>query len=153
MTIEATGDVTACDPIDERDPEFLELFRLWSRTLAQGVAERVSELYGPGAVLVPTVSNDLATTPRDITAYFQKLIERKRPRATTCNSQNIRYFGDTVINSGIYTFDFANTGERPRARYTFAYHRSGGRWLISAHHSSLLYSELVEGKTSLDPSF
>lgn len=151
MTTDLILDGPAGDPTAEESNEILQQFHLWNAALTSGDAARVTALYGPGAVLVPTVSNTLRSTPAEILDYFQKLIRERGPRATLGTPVIIRYFGDTAINSGIYTFHFAN-GTSADARYTFAYHRSGGAWRISAHHSSLLYSEIVAGKGS-DPSF
>ena len=152
MTTESIIDRPAGDTTADGSDEILDLFHLWNKELTTGGAERVTALYGPGAVLVPTLSNTLRTTPDEIRTYFEKLIRERQPRVTL-RSHTIRFFADTAINSGIYTFDFDADGTWADARYTFAYHRSGGGWLISAHHSSLLYDEMVAGKASLDPSF
>lgn len=47
----------------------------------------------------------------------------------------MRVFGDLAINSGLYTFTFAD-GSTVAARFTFVYRRSGDRWQIIEHHSS-----------------
>jgi len=151
MTTEAIVEGPAVDTTAEESSEILQLFHLWNEALTTS-ATRVAALYGPGAVLVPTVSNTLRTTPAEILAYFEKLIRERKPRATL-TSVNIRHFGDTAINSGIYRFHFEVDGTWADARYTFAYHRFSSGWLISAHHSSLLYDEIVAGKASLDSSF
>jgi uncharacterized protein (TIGR02246 family) len=132
--------------------EILRLFDLWNEALTGGDPTRVTDLYGPGAVLVPTLSNTLRTTRGDILTYFEKLIRERKPRVTRCTS-NVWFTDNTAINSGIYTFHFDADGSSADARYTFAYQRAGSGWLISAHHSSLLYREMVAGKGSLDPSF
>jgi hypothetical protein len=159
MTTELILDGPAGDATADESSEILQLFYRWSEALASGDAARVTALYGHGAVLVPTVSNTLRTTPDEILDYFVKLIRDRRPRATlcpppaVCPPPAIRGFGTTAIHSGIYRFHFDVDGTWADARYTFAYHRFASGWLISAHHSSLLYSEIVAGKGSLDPSF
>ena len=44
---------------------------------------------------------------------------------------------NSAVDSGLYTFRFTD-GSSVRARYTFAYKRVGGDWLISSHHSSAM---------------
>ncbi|HEX2201887.1 MAG TPA: SgcJ/EcaC family oxidoreductase [Longimicrobium sp.] len=153
MTTEAIIDAPAGEATADASDEILQLFHRWNDALTTGGPARVAALYGPGAVLVPTLSNTLRTTPDEILAYFEKLIRELKPRVTLVGTPTIRFFGTTAISSGIYTFHFDANGKSADARYTFAYHRTGGGWLISAHHSSLLYKEMVAGKAGLDPSF
>lgn len=147
-------DSTPAAPADGATPEsdeILELFRRWNDALVSRSAARVAALYHPEAVLVPTLSNELRTTPGAIRSYFQKLIDDRQP-SVALHTHTVRRFGTTAINSGTYRFTFGD-GTWADARYTFAYHASGGGWLISAHHSSLLYREIAAGKANVDPSF
>lgn len=153
MTTELSIDGPVADTTADGSDEILQLFDLWNEALTNEVPTRVAELYGPGAVLVPTVSNTLRTTPEQILAYFEKLIRDLRPEVTRTSS-NVRFFGDTAINSGRYIFHFRVDDSSVEARYTFAYHRSGSGWRISAHHSSVLADEIPADKAaSLAESF
>jgi len=152
MTTESSIEGPAGDATADGSDEILQLFHRWNEALTAGHAERVAGLYGPGAILVPTLSNTLRTTPGEILAYFEKLIADLKP-SVTLDSDDVRMFGSTAINSGLYTFHFGD-GSEAEARYTFAYHRSGGHWLISAHHSSVLADELPADRAAiLAPSF
>jgi hypothetical protein len=49
-------------------------------------------------------------------------------------------YGDTAINSGIYTFSSVRDGKPITipARFSFAYRHRDGRWVIIDHHSSVV---------------
>ena len=51
------------------------------------------------------------------------------------DESNVRIFNDLAINSGIYTFKFAD-GSSVKARFTYVYKQDGANWLITEHHSS-----------------
>lgn len=135
------------------DTEILQLFHDWNEALTQGSAERVAALYRPDAVLVPTLSDTLRTTPEQILAYFEKLIDEEGPTVKLSTTVHITRFGTTAINSGLYTFHLRNSGEYADARYTFVYYWSDGGWRISAHHSSLRYGAIAAGKASHAPNY
>ena len=61
----------------------------------------------------------------------------KQPQGVIDES-NVRFLADDlVINSGVYTFTFKD-GATVQARFTYVYRQSGGRWLITEHHSSAM---------------
>ncbi|WP_228198446.1 hypothetical protein [Acinetobacter haemolyticus] len=45
---------------------------------------------------------------------------------------------NTALDTGVYTFSFAKTGEFVKARYSYTYQWNGNQWLITSHHSSLM---------------
>jgi uncharacterized protein (TIGR02246 family) len=115
-------------------------FTIWNAALQTLDAKKVAALYcDPGGVLLPTVSNQVRTTPAQITDYFDHFLELK-PKGTIDESY-IRILGpDTAINSGIYTFQLVNNGkpQTVQARYTFVYQKMNGKWCIMDHHSSAM---------------
>ena len=113
----------------------IDLFNEWNQAIQTGDPDRVLPLYAEDAVLLPTLSNRVRHTHAEIRDYFEHFTE-KRPTGVLDES-NIRGFGDLLINSGLYTFTFQD-GTTAHARFTFIYRKTGDRWLIIEHHSSLL---------------
>ena len=114
---------------------FAELFNAWNRALQSGDPERVTELYAPDAVLVPTLSNQIRHNHAEIHDYFVHFL-RKGPTGIV-NESNTRTFDQLLINSGIYTFAVGD-GTSLQGRFTFVYRWNGERWRIIEHHSSLM---------------
>lgn len=110
----------------------------WATALSSNNPEKIAALYAPGALLYATFQNQLGT-PQEITAYFTKLMKHKN-LAVKFGKQNIRMFGETAVNSGLYTFSFTEKGKvvTVPARYTFVFAHSGKDWKIVEHHSSVL---------------
>ena len=113
--------------------EILALFDQWNNALKTGKPKEVSALYAKNAILLPTVSNRVRHNHDEIEDYFFNFLS-KVPSGKIDES-NVRIFQDLAINSGIYTFAFAD-GSTVQARFTFVYKREGEDWLITEHHSS-----------------
>lgn len=115
-------------------------FQIWNAALQTGDPAKVAALYcNPGAVLLPTVSNKVRTTPAEITDYFEYFLKLK-PKGKIDESY-IRILGPSeAVNSGIYTFTLTKDGktEDVQARYTFVYDKMHGKWCIMDHHSSAM---------------
>jgi uncharacterized protein (TIGR02246 family) len=100
---------------------------------------RITALYDSSAVLWGTTAKTLAPTPAAIGEYFKDAASRPNARVVL-GEQVIRLYGDTAVNTGYYTFADLREGQavqRP-ARFTFVFRRAEGKWLIVAHHSSLV---------------
>lgn len=116
--------------------ELLKLFDQWNASLLSGDAAQVAALYSADAVLLPTVSATPRLTPEARLDYFRKfLLDRPSGKLDT---HEVQSGCNEATAAGLYTFDFAATGQRLAARYTFTYRFDGQRWLISQHHSSML---------------
>ena len=119
------------------------LFEEWNEALQSGDPSRVTDLYAFNAVLLPTLSNRVRHGQAEIEDYFRGFLA-KHPSGARVEQSNIRVYGDTALNSGIYVFAFTPPDQEPysvRARFTFVYHWHGDRWLIVEHHSSLMPEE------------
>ncbi|KAG1674810.1 hypothetical protein FOA52_015197 [Chlamydomonas sp. UWO 241] len=117
--------------------EITALFDKWNAALQTGDPAKVAACYAPSGVLLPTVSNQVRTTPAEIQDYFVAFLKLK-PNGKI-DDANVRVLGpDTAINSGVYTFDLVVEGAptQVQARYSFTYKKIGGEWLIIDHHSS-----------------
>jgi uncharacterized protein (TIGR02246 family) len=117
--------------------EIAGLFDQWNAALATGDPEKVADLYGPNAVLLPTLSNQLRTNHAEIVDYFEHFLEGK-PQGVIDHEIITVIDEQTALNTGIYTFTLIKDGQLQNvpARYTFVYQKENGHWLILNHHSS-----------------
>lgn len=115
------------------DAELDALFTEWNDALLAGDAAKVAELYRKDAVLLPTLSATVASTPEAITEYFIGLLEAK-PDARMDESFKKSYC-NVAYNVGRWTIN-AN-GADVAARVTWVYGYENGEWLIAHHHSSV----------------
>ncbi|OAJ50559.1 SgcJ/EcaC family oxidoreductase [Pseudomonas marginalis] len=127
-------------PANAQDREIAGLFDRWNSALQTGNVKSVVDLYAPGAVLQPTVSNQVRSTPEQITDYFDHFLVLKP--VGQINYREIRQLGTNVaMDSGVYTFTLTEGNGKIRhvqARYTFVYEKVGGEWKILNHHSSAM---------------
>jgi uncharacterized protein (TIGR02246 family) len=101
--------------------------------------KRITAQYAADAALWGTNLKVIATTPAAIAEYFKDAAARPDARVVF-GEQNIRVYGDLALNSGTYTFNGVRDGKPSStpARYSFAFRRQEGQWLIVDHHSSRL---------------
>lgn len=127
-------------PANVKDREIAGLFDRWNSALQTGNVKAVVDLYAPGAVLQPTVSNQVRSTPAQITDYFDHFLVLKP--VGQINYREIRQLGTNVaMDSGVYTFTLTEATGKIRhvqARYTFVYEKVGEEWKILNHHSSAM---------------
>jgi uncharacterized protein (TIGR02246 family) len=121
-------------------------FDRWNAALQTLDPKQVAALYAPTGVLLPTVSNQVRTTPEEIEEYFSNFLKLKP--FGKIDDANVRMLADdTAINSGVYTFKLMvdDAPTTVQARYSFTYKKMNGQWLIIDHHSSAM-PEKVEAK-------
>ncbi|MFE6939871.1 SgcJ/EcaC family oxidoreductase [Streptomyces chartreusis] len=115
------------------------LFDQWNSALATGDPEQVADLYAKDAVLLPTVSNKVRADRAGIVDYFEHFLANK-PVGTKIETHVNVLDHNSAIDTGVYEFALTDpaTGEKStvEARYTYAYEKRGGEWLIVNHHSS-----------------
>jgi uncharacterized protein (TIGR02246 family) len=115
-------------------------FTRFNQALASRDADRVTALFAPDAVLLPTLSDEERTTPAAIRAYFEHFLE-KAP-VGHIDTSTIRIGCNDAMRVGNWTFDLTDPKTHAKsaahARYTFVYRYSGGRWSIEHLHSSLM---------------
>lgn len=133
-------------PANVKDREIAGLFDRWNSALQTGNVQSVVDLYAPDAVLQPTVSNQVRTTPDQIKDYFDHFMALKP--VGQINYREIRQLGSNVaMDSGVYTFTLTEaTGKirQVQARYTFVYEQVDGQWKILNHHSSAMPETKVQ---------
>jgi uncharacterized protein (TIGR02246 family) len=129
----------AIAPATAAEREIAGLFDRWNAALDTGKPEEVLKLYHPKAMLQPTVSNQVRTTPAEIADYFVHVLALK-PHGTI-NYRQIRVLDKhTAVDSGVYTFAVTRDGKpaKVQARYTYVYAKDGKQWRIMNHHSSAM---------------
>ncbi len=130
----------AAQPESLKEREIAGLFDRWNTALKSGNAQAVVDLYAADAVLQPTVSNQVRTTPAEIKDYFEHFLAFKP--VGQINYRAIHTLGSNVaVDSGVYTFTLAEADGKTRqvqARYTFVYEQVDGQWKILNHHSSAM---------------
>jgi uncharacterized protein (TIGR02246 family) len=112
----------------------------WGLALASCNVDRIMALYDPRAVLWPTTSRSIASSPQEIRKYFEGVCTSSVGPKGSVTHQNVRLYGDTAVNSGTFTIDAMRDGKPTSIplRFSFTYRLSGGQWLIVDHHSSLM---------------
>jgi len=119
--------------------EILSLFDDWNNALQTGDPKQVAALYEGNGILLPTVSDKVRHNPEEVEDYFVNFLA-KGP-VGKIDEANVRIFNDVALNSGIYTFTFAD-GASVQARFTFGYRWNGQEWKIIEHHSSQMPESL-----------
>lgn len=97
-------------------------------------------LYHPQAVLWGTTSAVLLDAPDGIATYFQRTFAASPAPRVEMGEARVRLHGDVALSSGAYTLHLSGSGGDARAlpaRFSFAYARTRGDWLIVDHHSSI----------------
>lgn len=136
-TIAFAGNVK--DKTVSHDTKSIEaITQQWASALSSNNPQEVANIYEPGAILYATFQNQL-DTPDGIKGYFAKLMKHN-DLAVKFTSKNIRMFGETALNSGLYTFSYMEKGKLIQipARFTLVFTHSKEGWKIVEHHSSVL---------------
>jgi uncharacterized protein (TIGR02246 family) len=126
--------------INGRDRQIIaEAMRDWENAFCSETPESILALYADDACLWGTLSPVQRTDRESVRDYFDQAFIYQN-RKVVFNDVYIRCYGDTAVSSGSYTFSFLKEGETLTipSRFSFAYVRHDGRWLIVEHHSSLM---------------
>lgn len=101
-------------------------------------ARRLQALYAPGALITDDEYVAVPLSGPELPGFFDEMAQRPTARMRWIIG-NLKLFGETAVRSGEYEFTEQAGGQdkvRP-ARYSFAYQRVDGRWLIVLQHSTL----------------
>ena len=110
------------------------LFDRWNESLKTSDPAKVVDNYAERSILLPTVSNKPRLTREEKEDYFVHFLANEP--SGTIDMRHIDIIGDVAVDSGLYSFSFAKTGDVVNARYSFVYKWDGEQWLIISHHSS-----------------
>lgn len=110
----------------------------WAKALDSHKVPDIVKTYAlspPNAVLFfGTKSTILATTTKEIKAYFDKLVTEDKPTVSLCEHKSIAVSNDAFLFAGFY--DFTLKGQLVPARYTFLIRNLPDGWRIAHHHSA-----------------
>jgi uncharacterized protein (TIGR02246 family) len=111
----------------------------WRAAYDSREPKRITALYAADAALWGTTLKAIATTPAAVAEYFKGAPARPDARVVF-GEQNIRVYGDLALNSGAYTFNAVRDGKPISlpARFSLAFRKQEGKWMIVDHHSSWL---------------
>ena len=100
-------------------------------------ARRLQALYAPGALITDDEYVAVPLSGPELPGFFDEMAQRPTARMRWIIG-NLMLFGDTAVRSGECEFDDgADAQTRTRAvRYSFAYQRIDGRWLIVLQHTN-----------------
>ena len=118
------------------EKQIAELFDRWNKSLATGDPAKVVDNYAERSILLPTVSNKPRLTREEKEDYFVHFLSNSP--SGTIDMRHIDISGDIAVDSGLYSFTFAKTGNVVKARYSFVYKWDREQWLIISHHSSAM---------------
>jgi uncharacterized protein (TIGR02246 family) len=114
--------------------------------LATHNPDRVTALFAPDAVLLPTLSNRVRTTPSEVRDYFVHFLA-KSP-VVRVDSSTVRVGCNIAERVGTWTWTLTDpvthTQSRAAARYSFIYRYDGGEWRIDHLHSSLMPEQVTK---------
>lgn len=99
---------------------------------------QLQALYAPGALITDDDNAAVPLSGAGLPRFFDDMAAKPTARMRWLFG-NLQIFGDTAVRSGNYEFsDEAGEHKNTRpARYSFAYQRINGRWLIVLQHSTV----------------
>ncbi|WP_422389490.1 SgcJ/EcaC family oxidoreductase [Burkholderia pyrrocinia] len=109
------------------------------RALETGSPDQVTPLYASNAVLTPTLSRKICSSPEEIRICFTSFL--KLNPQSVINYGHIRILDDNVeLDTEVYTFSLSKDGRRQhaQARYTYVYEKRNGERKLINHHSSAM---------------
>ncbi|WP_056191764.1 MULTISPECIES: DUF4440 domain-containing protein [unclassified Roseateles] len=118
--------------------DLMQALEDWKDAYNSRDPRRLQQLYAPGALIT---DDEYTAVPLDgvaLPVFFEQMAQRPTARMRWIIG-NLQLFGDTAVRSGQYEFSEQVEGQmktRP-ARYSFAYQRIDGRWLIVLQHSTV----------------
>lgn len=126
------------DPRSRCENELMQALEDWKAAYNSRDAGRLRQLYAPGALITDDEYVAVPLSGEAVPVFFDEMAKRPTARMRW-NIGNLMVFGETAVRSGEYEFTEQVDGQakaRP-ARYSFAYQRLGGRWLIILQHSTV----------------
>jgi ketosteroid isomerase-like protein len=126
------------DPASHCVNDLMQALEDWKEAYNRRDARRLQQLYAPGALITDDEYSAVPLDGEALPQFFDQMAQRPTARMRWIIG-NLQFFGETAVRSGEYELTEQVAGqlrERP-ARYSFAYQRIDGRWLILLQHSTL----------------
>jgi uncharacterized protein (TIGR02246 family) len=138
LATSAQGKAMQCAPVD--DATVKAQFDRFNQSWATKSPDKVTALFAPGAVLLPTLSDEERTTRAAIHDYFAGFL--KKAPVGHIDTSTIRIGCNMAARMGNWSVTLTDPATRKtsvaHARYTFIYTYQRGQWMIAHLHSSLM---------------
>ena len=129
----------ACDqPGSDCMNDLMQALQDWQAAYNARDAARLRPLYAPGALITDDEYSAVPLSGAGVPEFFDQMAQRPTARMRWVVG-NLMLFGETAVRSGECEFDDLVDGQlrtRP-VRYSLAYQRIDGRWLIVLQHLTL----------------
>lgn len=128
-----------CD--DPRSPctgDLMQALEDWKDAYNSRDPRRLQQLYAPGALITDDEYSAVPLPGAALPPFFDEMTRRPTARMRWIIG-NLQLFGETAVRSGECELSEqvdGRTRSRPM-RYSFAYQRIEGRWLIILQHSTV----------------
>jgi uncharacterized protein (TIGR02246 family) len=121
----------------EKAPDVKEALAAWVAAVESGDADSIVDLYDPRAIMISTFAQKPMLSHGAMMKYYKKVVSNPDIKIDV-EEQHPRSFGNTAVNTGLYTFHYTEDGEPVTipARFSFTYVLRDGKWMIVDHHSS-----------------
>lgn len=137
--------VTVSPPLRCDDPrancvnDLMQALQDWQEAYNSRDPRRLQQLYAPGALISDDEYLAVPLSGTELPTFFDEMVHKPTARMRWIIG-NLKLFEDTAVRSGECEFDAqaddGQTKTRP-VRYSFAYQRIEGRWLIILQHTTL----------------
>lgn len=115
--------------------DLMQALEAWKEAYNRRDPRQLQQLYAPGALITDDEYTAVPLDGEGVPLFFDEMSQRPTARMRWIIG-NMQLFGDTAVRSGECEFEEQSDGQartRP-VRYSFAYERIGGRWLIVLQH-------------------
>ncbi|MBV8037365.1 nuclear transport factor 2 family protein [Roseateles sp.] len=128
-----------CDaPGSDCTNELMQALEDWKEAYNSRDPRRLQRLYAPGALITDDEYSAVPLSGTALPLFFDEMAKRPTARMRWVVG-NLKLFGETAVRSGECEFSEQADGRPPSrpVRYSFAYQRIDGRWLIVLQHTTL----------------
>lgn len=118
--------------------DLMQALQAWQDAYNQRDPAQLRRLYAPGALITDDEYSAVPLSGDAVPEFFDEMARRPTARMRWVIG-NLMLFGDTAVRSGECEFEEQIDGQpttRP-VRYSLAYQRIDGRWLIVLQHLTL----------------
>ncbi|MFG6467426.1 YybH family protein [Roseateles sp. BYS87W] len=126
-----------CDaPDSDCRADLMRALQAWQDAYNARDPAQLKPLYAPGALITDDEYVAVPQGGEAVPEFFDEMARRPTARMRWVMG-NLQFFGDTAVRSGECEFDVdgATAAPNPQAvRYSLAYQRIDGRWLIVLQH-------------------
>ena len=118
--------------------DLMQALEDWKDAYNSRDPSRLRSLYAPGALITDDEYSAVPISGAAVPVFFDQMAQRPTSRMRWMVG-NLQLFGETAVRSGEYEFTEQLDGQAKTrlARYSFAYQRIEGRWLVILQHSTL----------------